>query len=79
MVQPSPDLISMNMVPSESILSVSMRTLKISEHQSCPWMCATIGLRLWHAILHMVVAAASGVFQPVHPDSSSTDISHLRT
>lgn len=57
-------------VPSGSNLLVSVRTLKTPEHQPCWWICAIINLSLWHFILHVEVVAASGVFQPVHPDSS---------
>lgn len=69
-IQPSPDLSSMNMVPSESSLSVSVKTWKTSEHQPCWCMCATIKLGLWCFILHLVEAAASGELQAAHPDSS---------
>lgn len=70
MIQPSPDLSSMNMVPSESSLSVSVKTWKTSEHRPCRWMCTTIKLGLWCFILHLVEAAASGELQAAHPDSS---------
>lgn len=55
-------------------LSVSERIFKSSEHQPCPWMPANIELSLRHFTLHVVEAAASGVFQPVHPDSSKLNL-----
>lgn len=68
MIQPSPDLTSVNMVPSESSLSVAVKTWKTSEHQPCRWMCAIIKLGLWCFILHVVEAA--GKLQGAYPDSS---------
>lgn len=55
-------------------LSVSERILKSSAHQLYQWLPANSKLGPWHFTLHVVEAAASGVFQPVHPGSSKLNL-----